>query len=535
MGHMQRSNLFNRHKAMLAAVSAVVFAATTASAPPAQAAPLHPTVSLEAPWVGFYAGHLVLDGRGGARFDDGVLRVHADRIIVDLRANRYVAAGNVTVEGARVRHGDAVGIDLATHRGILVDTASQPSSEAVEGAVIGGAASIADGSEPLALPDVGLEQPYVRASRAVAHLGADVRLRNAHIIVPGGESVGLPSYVYSFSSSPGYSNTNVVTNGEDLPIYYGSTSNSVQGIHLSYNSATKVAVGLDSHFVSERSYVLLSGSTLFGPTKIFNLTWQQFINDHASQTLDSSTITGIGTFNSYDLRDTIHRSFLELTANQGLGAHQSTFAWQSFDQPFGAGSGSRPFFHLRSEYGYAHVPEQFSFVPFPPSAVLPTTVWHTGLEGYLGSPTWNFGSNMSLFGSADLRDETDTLPHRQVSQVYTLTLDTRLNRNVSTNFSASAAPFFDAYPSVDTIFHSRVNQQTLLVTYDHGDPFALSFDVVRSTAVSDNPSPPIVFPWTLTGRLRFRATPSLSLDLSRSYFFGFNGQRFGVLGLQILP
>jgi len=502
----------------------------------AQAAPMHPTVSLQAQYVGFYAGHLVLDGRGDATFDDGVLRVHADRIIVDLRSNRYIAAGSVTVQGVTVAHGDALGVDLNTHRGVLVDTASQPSSELVDGAVVGGPAPIGAGDEPLALPDVGFEQPYIRATRAVAHLGADVRMANAHIIVPGGESVGLPSYVYTFSNDPGYSTSNLSTSGEDVPIYFGSTANSIQGIHFSYNSVTKVAIGLDSHFVyGEKAYVLVAAAPIFGPTKAFNFTWQEHINDRASQTFESTTVTGVGTNDAYDLRDSIHRSYLELTADQGLGAHQATFAWQSFDQPFGNSGGSRPFFHLRSEFGYTHVPDQFSFSPFPPDAILPRTVWHNAFEGYLGSQTWNLGPNVSLFGSADLRDETDSLPHRQVSQVYTLTLYTRWNNNVSTNYSDSVAPVFDSYPSVNTIFHSRVNLQSLLFTYDHGDPFKLSLDVSRGTVASNNPSPPFAYPWTLSGDVRFRVTSSLSLDLSRSYFFGFDGQRFGVLGLQILP
>ena len=165
----------------------------------------------------------------------------------------------------------------------------------------------------------------------------------------------------------------------------------------------------------------------------------------------------------------------------------------------------------------------------------PTTVWHTAFEGYLGSQTWNFGRNVSLYGSADLRDETDTLPHRQVSQLYRLTLYTRWTQTISTNVSDSAAPLFDAYPSVDTIFHSRFNLQELSVNYDHGDPFALFLDGIHETATTDNPAGVSATPWQLSAALRFRATRSLSIELTRSYFFGFNGQRFSGLGVQILP
>jgi hypothetical protein len=503
----------------------------------AQAAPPRQTIKLRAQYVDFYAGHLVLDGRGDATLDDGVLHVNADRIIVDLRDERYVAAGNVTAVGVTVAHGDALGIDLSTHRGILVDSASTPPTELVAGGVIGGPVTIGQGEEPLALPDIGFEQPYIRATQAVAHLGADVRMANAHIIVPGGESVGLPSYVYTYSVDPGYTTTNVPTNGEDVPIYFGSSQSTIQGIHFSYNTITKLAVGLSSNFIDgNKAYVLLSAAPIYGPDRAFNFTWQEHITDRASQTLTSTTVEGVGTENAYDLRDSIHRSFLELTAAQGLGAHGATMAWQSFNQSFGnPHASSRPYFYLRSEFGYAHVPEQVAFPPFELNAILPRTVWHNAFEGYLSTPTFALGRDINLLGSVDLRDENDDLPHRQVSQMYTLTLYTRWSRSVTINYTDTFTPLFDDYPSVNTIYHSRITEQGLSFTYDHGDPFGLTLNVTRGTVASNNPSPPFEYPWTLSGDLRFRVTHLLSLDLTREYFFGYEGQRFGVLGVQILP
>jgi hypothetical protein len=110
-----------------------------------------------------------------------------------------------------------------------------------------------------------------------------------------------------------------------------------------------------------------------------------------------------------------------------------------------------------------------------------------------------------------------------------------LTRTVSTNLSESVVPFFDAYPSVDTIYHSRSYQQAVSVNFDNGDPFALNLYAIHSTATTDNPNGAFAIPWSLFGSMRFRVTRSLSLQLSRSYYFGYNGQRFGALGLQILP
>jgi hypothetical protein len=526
-----------RHAVAPASVLLCVACALGAGGRQSAAAVLPPTVKLRAQYVGFYAGHLVLDGRGRASLDDGVLRVSADRIIVDLRAERYVAAGSVTVAGLTAAHGDALEVDLTTRRGILVDAASQPPDILIDGAAVGGPVTIGADEEPLALPDVGFETPYIRASAAVAHVGADVRLTNAHIIVPGGESVGLPSFVYTFSTDPGYSTTNVPTNGEDVPIYFGSSPVSIQGIHFSYNSITKVAVGLSNNFVfGNKAYVLLAAAPIYGPTRGLSGTWQELINDHTSQTLTSTTFSAVGTQNTYDLRDAIHRSYLELTADQGLGFHGAQLAWQSFNQNIGNPQAANlPYFYLRSEFGYTHVPTQTPFAPFPVTAVLPRTVWHNAVAGYLGTPTWNWGPNASLYGSAQLQAETDSLPHRQVSQIYTLTLSTHWSRKITVSYSDTFNPFFDAYPSERTIYHSRLTLQGLTFSYNNGDPFQLTLTLSRGTVASDNPAPPFAYPWTLSGDFRFRVTRTLSLDLSREYFFGYLGQRFGSLGLQILP
>jgi len=503
---------------------------------PSRASTQHPTVAVNAQHVSFYAGHLVLDARGNAELTDGFVRVQADHIIVDLRANRYVAAGDVTVTGADMRHGDALGVDLATHSGVLLSAAAQNAKQYLSGSSVGPAISTALPQEPLALPDIGFEQPYATAKRAVAHLNADVRLAGARIIVPGGESVPLPSYVFTFSSDPGYAITNLNTGNEDVPIYFGSTPNSIQGIHFSYNPQIKVAIGLDDHIVfGNRAYDLLSFGPLIGPNKIFNFTWQHHINEHASQTLNSSTAFNFGTVNNYDLRDSIHRSFLDFSAVQFPGSHSARLTWQSFDQIIGAPPSGKFYFHLSSEYGYSHVSQNFSFAPFSSTDVLPNTVFHKGLGSFLGTQPFNLGPRSTISASADIRGESDTLPHRQLLQSYSARLDHRWNRIFETTLADSETPIYDIYPSVQTAYHTRFSSQTLQLSYDHGDPFALRVGINHASARSENPFPPFVLPWFLTADVRFRVNQSLSIDLNRSYFFGYGGQRFGSVGFQILP
>src|ERR1022692_3328285 len=116
---------------------AIVFACMSAPAA-VLAGTAHPAVTVTGNVVSFYAGHVVLDARGGARLDDGVLHVSADRIIVDLRANRYLAAGDVTAapafgSGTPVS-GAAMSVDLTTHRGLFVSVVPTLSKSDVDGA-----------------------------------------------------------------------------------------------------------------------------------------------------------------------------------------------------------------------------------------------------------------------------------------------------------------------------------------------------------------------------------------------------------------
>ena len=88
---------------------------------------------------------------------------------------------------------------------------------------------------------------------------------------------------------------------------------------------------------------------------------------------------------------------------------------------------------------------------------------------------------------------------------------------------------------MDTIYHSRINFQTLTLNYDNGDPFALLLTGTHAAGMTDNPAGLAETPWEATAQLRFRATRSLSIELTRSYFFGYNGERFSGFGVQLLP
>jgi hypothetical protein len=478
--------------------------------------------------VDFYAGHLVADAKGAAMLDDGVLHVWADRIILDLSSNRFIAAGNVTVSAAASdvpsAFGAALGIDLATHRGVLVAVAPAPASYSVDGAAFTAAGGSSAQAEPLALPDLQGELPFADADRAVAHLGADIRLSGAHVLVPGGKNVPLPSYVYTFGSNAGYAASNVAGSSEEVPLYFGSTRNAIDGAHFTYNSVTKLGLGLDHRIVDgDRAYDLFSVSPLTGPTKNANFTWQEQINRHASQTLNASSSSGIGSRWSYDLNDSVHRSFFDLSGGSSSLSNFETLAWQGAYEPLGAGWVGNLFtYHLRSEYGRA----QSYGVP---------AIYDRAGEADLQTIPMQLDPSTSLTISVRWRQEFDNYPHRSFFADYGAQLQHKWNDFVTTTLSDDEIPQVDYYPSVNLGTRTYISTQFAQLSYSHGDALSFILGLNHAAGASAAPSAPFVQPWRAFLDVRFRVNPSLSLDLNRSYGFGYAGQRFSSLGFQILP
>jgi hypothetical protein len=233
----------------------------------------------------------------------------------------------------------------------------------------------------------------------------------------------------------------------------------------------------------------------------------------------------------------VHRSFFELTANSfPLQTWSSVFAWQGYDQPLAhAGALSHIVFHLRSEAGLLHTPLEAGFSPFPSDIFLPQYVQHVGAEAYAATQPLRIGSNTTIYASADDRFFHDTLPHLQSVQVYTMTVSQRVNRFVNIGASISDTPIHDGYPTLNASFASHFDTETATFSYNHDRFFALMLSGTHATASTELPTGFIVTPWSANADVRFRVSPTLAIELGRSYFFGFEGQRFGTLSFQIFP
>ncbi|MBV8172895.1 MAG: hypothetical protein JO219_13290 [Candidatus Eremiobacteraeota bacterium] len=509
------------------------------------------TVTLTGTSVRFYASHLVLDANGGAYLDDGVVHVSAAHITVDLRAKRYLAIGDVTVSSAHAlpasagsgtvvesAQGDVFGDELNTHHGLLVSLDEPPRRRVVSGGEIGGEPTgPSAAAEPLPVPDFGDETPFATAHRAVAHVGTDVRLTNVRVALPGARSLPLPSYVYTYSSDPGYAISNLAGASEDVPVYFGSTRDSVQGLHFIYRPDVKFALGFDDRIVdTTHAYVIASIAPIFGNEKTLNFSWQDRINSHTQQSLTSESIQGIGTINSYDVRDGVHRSFIELNGSQYHQNFGALLAWQGYDQALAQqGTLSDLVFHLRSEAGETHTPPTFGYSPFPSDIFLPQWYSHLAFEGYLATKPLAVGPATTLTMSGDDRFSHDTLPHLQNFQTYALNLTQRMNRFVTLTGGIIDQPIRDDFPTLDASYASHFTTENASLQYNHNNEFAMLLTGSHATGSTQLPAGVVVTPWVVGADVRFRVYQGLTVELGRSYYFGFEGQRFGTITFQLFP
>jgi hypothetical protein len=516
------------------------------AAAPIEASAARQTVTVSGSKVSFYASHLLLDAEGRALLDDGVLHVVADHISLDLRAKRYLAIGNVVVTQSDTAapsapssaQGDVFGDDLVARRGLLVALAPEPTRRLVEGSTIEGEPTPGVPlGEPLSLPDFGGETAFATATRAVAHVGADVRLSNVKVLLPGARSAPLPSYVYTYSSDSGYVTSNLVGASEDVPWYFGSTRNSVQGLHFIYRPTAGFGFGFDDRIVNgPKGYALASLSPFFGQTKALNVTWQDQINSHTSQTLNSTTIQGFGTTNSYDLRDGIHRSYLEFTGSQYHQDVGALFAWQSYDEALApTGAFSHLLFHLRSEVGTVHTPLTIGYSPFPSTIYLAQWVPHIAFEGYVATQPLALSRTTTLYASADDRFYHDTLPHLQSVQLYAMNVTQRVNGFVTIGAGIQDSPIHDGYPTLNASYASHFDSENASFSYSHTNLFYLTLSAQHATGSTELPAGVTVTPWSVSADTRFRVNRYLSVELGRSYFFGFEGLRFGTWTVQVFP
>ncbi len=259
--------------ALVAATAARAGAAETASAVvkthPARLGPF----SLRAKTIAFYSSRYIVGAQGSVvvRLGDGTV-ISANTFFMDLRLNRFLVAGNVTVERGDVSlEGAALAYYFDFDRVYFLPVGAEPDRWTY---VDGDYAHPLRGREmpgdAFYLPDVSTERIFLTATKAVVDPRQSVHFWPATINF-GIAKVPFPGYFLLYSPNPNFAQNALAPANVDGPYDFLGGSHALSTLHLRYSTMNGVYFALEQHQVSDDHYIVASINPLTRPEKQYNL------------------------------------------------------------------------------------------------------------------------------------------------------------------------------------------------------------------------------------------------------------------------
>lgn len=249
-------------------------------------------VVITAQQIALFPDRSVLVADGGVSVRGTGLQIGATRAGYDLRANRLVATGDVSVTDASgTRTGSGYVYDFATHTGKFVRNAVVPEIAQTEAVAVA-------------------QQVELRPAQSIAFSNAQVRSGTAFTPVAAYTYSIPPPTAKNFGYSPVPSAALeypfLLTNGRDAYSF-------ARVRYDKYNGGP--GAGLEEHYArSDRGYAAV-GETQDAGAARFDLAAYQRINDAYSQTLTGSTLPGTRTLR-YAISTSGRRGFASLSFSQ---------------------------------------------------------------------------------------------------------------------------------------------------------------------------------------------------------------------------
>ncbi len=229
-------------------------------------------VRLSADHLAFYYDTFQVEADGHVRIQtsDG-FSANGDSFSMDLKLNRFLLAGHVTLEtrGQRVA-GAALSDFLDFNRIYFVPVTSEPDrwtflngdlAHPVKGRIMPG--------DTFAFPELP-KNPSVTASEAVIGTRSYARFSGAWAYV-GGVGVPLGSYVVNFSPNQYFAQNSLTGANFDATWNFAGNNNSLSAIHLRYDTFNHTYLAFEQHFVGAHEYAIFSANPLTKSDRFFNL------------------------------------------------------------------------------------------------------------------------------------------------------------------------------------------------------------------------------------------------------------------------
>lgn len=260
--------------ALTTLVVLVASAAARAAAPAPTPTPQPPStiLYLNATKLDFYYNRFLIEGDGNVRIrtSDG-FTVTGDSFSMDLKLNRFMVAGHVTLHDATGTVNGAAIADFLDYRRIyFVPVTSEPDrwtfldgdlAHPVKGREMPG--------DTFYFPSVS-EHPSITGTGAVIGTKNYVRFINAHTYFLNA-GIPLGTYVVNFSSNQYFAQNTLSGASVDLTWNMVGSPNALTAMHLRYDPTYKTYLSFEQHFVGEHEYAILSVNPATRADKWWNL------------------------------------------------------------------------------------------------------------------------------------------------------------------------------------------------------------------------------------------------------------------------
>jgi hypothetical protein len=249
-----------------------VRAATPAPSPQPSAAPPRSVLYLTAKRIDFYYDRWLLEADGNVRLrtSDG-FTVTGDAFSMDLKLNRFLVAGHVTLHDASgTVSGAAISDFLDFSRIYFVPVTTEPDrwtflngdlAHPVKGRVMP--------DDAFYFPAIA-QNPSVTAGGAIIDTKTYVRFVNSHTYLAG-MPIPLGTDVVNFSSNQYFAQNTLSGATVDLTWNMAGSPNALTALHLRYDPTYKTYLSVEQHFVGDHEYAVFSVNPATRAEKWWNM------------------------------------------------------------------------------------------------------------------------------------------------------------------------------------------------------------------------------------------------------------------------
>ncbi|MBV8067066.1 MAG: hypothetical protein JO113_03735 [Candidatus Eremiobacteraeota bacterium] len=227
---------------------------------------------LSAKRIDFYYDRFLIEADGDVRLrtSDG-FTVSGDAFSMDLKLNRFMVAGNVSLHDATgTVNGAAISDFLDFQRIYFVPVTSEPDRWTfLDGDLVHPAKGRMMPGDAFYFPSIA-QRPSITANGAVIGTKTYVRFVNAHTYL-GDAPIPLGTDVVNFSSNQYFAQNTLSGASVDLTWTVAGSPNALTAVHFRYDPTYHTYMSVEQHFVGQHEYAIFSVNPATRAEKWWNL------------------------------------------------------------------------------------------------------------------------------------------------------------------------------------------------------------------------------------------------------------------------